>query len=235
MPKVKIYNQEGNQIGDEELKGEIFGVAVKQGLVQQAVEAQLANQRKAIAHTKGRSEKRGGGRKPWRQKGTGRARHGSIRSPLWKGGGITFGPTKEASFKKKINKKAKRKALLMSLSDKVKSNKLFILEDLKLEEAKTKKLREVLNKLITTINKGLDKKTENKDSILLVVKPRDQLVFQASRNLPRLKVLVASSMNIYDILKYKYIFLTKKGLEIVYKTFSSSLKAKENKDNSSKK
>lgn len=231
MPKVKVYNQEGNQVGEEELKSEIFDVAVKQGLVQQAVETQLANQRKVLAHTKGRSDVRGGGRKPWRQKGTGRARHGSIRSPLWKGGGITFGPTKEASFKKKINKKAKRKALFMSLSDKVKSNKLFILEDLKLAEAKTKQLREILNKLITTINKDSDKKTINKDRILLVVKPKDQLVFQASRNLPKLKVLAANSLNIYDILKYKYIFLTKKGLEITYKTFVSSLKTNENKDN----
>lgn len=234
MPKVKVYNQDGNLVGEEELKEEIFGVAVKEGLVQQAVETQLANQRKVLAHTKGRSEVRGGGRKPWRQKGTGRARHGSIRSPLWKGGGITFGPTKEVNYKKKINKKAKRKALLMSLTDKVKNNHLLILEELKISEAKTKKLQDILDKLLKAIKGDLEDKSKKKTSLLLVIEPKNRTVFQAGRNLAKLKILAANSLNIFDIIKYQYLILTRKSLEILYETFATSLKEMKTKETNKK-
>lgn len=218
MPKVKVYNQEGKAIGEEELKPEIFSVSVVPGLIQQAVEVQLANQRKILAQTKTRGEVRGGGRKPWRQKGTGRARHGSIRSPIWVGGGVTFGPRTERNFKKKINKKAKRKALFMALSDKVNNEHLLILENLELPEIKTKKLTEILKNLPT-----------NQKNLLLAINPEDKNIFQAGRNLPKIKILAANSLNVYDVLKYQYLILTKAGLEMVYQTYPSILKDKTEK------
>jgi len=144
MPNVNLYNQEGKEIGKAELTSEIFDVKLNSNLVHQAVVAQTANKRQVLAHTKDRSEVRGGGKKPWRQKGTGRARHGSIRSPLWRGGGITFGPTNERNFSLKINKKAKRKALLMCLSDKAKNERIILVDNLELAEAKTKKFFQIL-------------------------------------------------------------------------------------------
>ncbi len=208
MPKAKVYNQEGEIVSEEELKPEIFAVPIVPGLIQQAVETQLANQRQVLAHTKTRGEVRGGGRKPWRQKGTGRARHGSIRSPIWVGGGVTFGPRKERNFKKKINKKAKRKALFMALSDKVNHDQLFILENLQLLEVKTKKLKEILSKL-----------PSSQKNLLLAIDPKNKNVFQAGRNLPNIKILAANSLNIYDILKYQYLILTKGALDNIYRTF----------------
>jgi large subunit ribosomal protein L4 len=208
MTKVKVYNLEGQVTGEEELQPEIFGVVVNPGLVQQAVETQLANRRTVLAHTKTRGEVRGGGRKPWRQKGTGRARHGSRRSPIWVGGGVTFGPRNNRNFKMKINKKAKQKALFMTLSDKVANDYLFILEDLQLQTFKTKDLRKILDKLPSV-----------KDKLLLAVDPKSQTIFQAGRNLVKVKVLAANSLNVYDVLNHKYIILTKKGLETVKQTF----------------
>ena len=145
--KYTIYNQEGKKSGESLLPKEVFNVKINTDLVHQVVVAQMANRRRVIAHTKDRSEVRGGGRKPWRQKGTGRARHGSIRSPLWRGGGVTFGPTKFRVFKKEIPKKIKRKALFMVLSVKAKNNLLILLEDIKLEKLKTKLIAELLKKL----------------------------------------------------------------------------------------
>ena len=144
---VKTYDQTGKEVGQTRLPLEIFGVKMNQDVVHRVVLAQRANQRQITAHTKDRSEVRGGGKKPWRQKGTGRARHGSIRSPLWRGGGVTFGPRKERNFKQKINKKMRRKALFMVLSAKAKDNLLVILSDLKLEKPKTKLMAEVLKQL----------------------------------------------------------------------------------------
>lgn len=215
MLKVKIYNQEGQVVGEEELKPEIFGITPKLGLIQQAVTVQLANRRQVVAHTKTRGEVRGGGRKPWRQKGTGRARHGSIRSPLWVGGGVTFGPRKDQNFKKKINKKAKRQALLMSLSDKVNNNHLFIIENLQFKEAKTKNLEKVLTKFPASGTK-----------LLLAVEPTDKQIFQISRNLKNLKVLAANSLNVYDVINYPYLVLTKKGLATLYQTFTPKIAQK---------
>src|SRR3989339_1166329 len=128
--KVKVYNLEGKEVREEELEQSFFDIVVKPEVVQQAVEAQLANSRQVLAHTKGRGEVRGGGKKPWKQKGTGRARHGSIRSPLWKGGGVTFGPLKTRNFKQKINKKMKKKALLMMLANKANSGDVAVVESL---------------------------------------------------------------------------------------------------------
>ena len=145
--KTQVFSQTGEKVKEVELNPAIFDIPVKENVVHQVVTAQLANSRIIIADTKDRSEVRGGGRKPWRQKGTGRARHGSIRSPLWVGGGVTFGPTKERNFKKKINKKMKTKALFMCLSDKVNNNLLILLDKLNLEKGKTKEIVEVIKNL----------------------------------------------------------------------------------------
>lgn len=147
MPKVPIYNQAGEEVGSQELSEEIFGVKPRESVVHQVVVAMLANRRQVLAHTKDRGEVRGGGRKPWRQKGTGRARHGSIRSPLWVGGGITFGPTKERNFKQKINDKMRRKAIFMCLSDRVQDGKLVLLDKMSVMEGKTKEMVGLVNKL----------------------------------------------------------------------------------------
>lgn len=194
MLKVNIYNTQGEVVGEEKLDPAIFGVEVKSGLVHQAVVAQMANRRQVLAHTKDRGEVRGGGKKPWRQKGTGRARHGSIRSPLWIGGGIIFGPRKERNFKQKINKKMKRNALLMCLSDRAKNHKIILLDKLELESIKTKKLLEILNKLP---NKG--KKT------LLVLGEGDEKVVKSAANLAKVKTIEARNLNVIDILQHDFL------------------------------
>jgi len=145
--KLNVYNQQSELIGEMDLNPKIFNVKANPALVHQAVVAQMANERQVLAHTKGRGEVRGGGRKPWQQKGTGRARHGSIRSPIWRGGGVTFGPTKERNFKQKINQKMKQKALLAVLSDKVANKKLVVLDKLELTEYKTKKFDQIISGL----------------------------------------------------------------------------------------
>lgn len=145
--KTILYNQKGEEVGTTLLPKDIFDVKINPDLIHQVIVSQMANRRKVVAHTKDRGEVRGGGKKPWRQKGTGRARHGSIRSPLWRGGGVTFGPRKEKIFKKKIPKKMKRKALFMVLSDKFKNNLLIVLDELKLEKTKTKFLVQLFENL----------------------------------------------------------------------------------------
>jgi len=207
MMKAKIYNQEGSEIGEEKLDPKIFGLEVNEGLVHQVVVAQMANKRQVLAHAKDRSEVKGGGRKPWRQKGTGRARHGSIRSPLWIGGGVTFGPTKERNFSKKINKKMKTKALFMCLSDRAVNNNIIILNKLELSEIKTKKLKNILDKL------SLGKK------ILIILENKDDKIIKSASNLPNCKTLRADSLNILDILSNESLLVTKKGLEIITKTY----------------
>ena len=145
--KCDIYSQTGEKVKQVDLNPAIFGLKINEGLVHQAVQAQLANRRQVLAHTKDRSEVHGGGRKPWRQKGTGRARHGSIRSPLWVGGGVTFGPTKIRNFAKKINKKMKRKALFMCLTDRAKDKNLILLDKLEIKHNKTREFIELLKNL----------------------------------------------------------------------------------------
>jgi len=210
---VKVYNQKGEEVGKVKLPAEIFDVEMNKDLVQQAVAAQMANSRKVIAHTKDRSEVKGGGRKPWRQKGTGRARHGSIRSPIWKGGGVCFGPTKERVFAKKINKKMKRKALFMVLSSKVKDKEIVLLDKLELTEAKTKKMTEMINTLKEKIKKNLDKGT------LIVLPKADQKISRAVNNIPKIKTIRADSLNVVDILSYQYFLMPKQAIKVIEKTY----------------
>jgi large subunit ribosomal protein L4 len=207
--KVKIYNQAGEVIGEQELSAAVFGVAPNVALVHQAVVAQQANSRVVIAHTKGRGEVRGGGRKPWQQKGTGRARAGSIRSPLWKGGGVTFGPTKERNFKQKINKKMKRKALLMVLSDKVKDEKLVVLDKLELPEIKTKKMNEILKKLPLVGRR------------LVILEKSDDKIIKSLRNLPKVEYLRADSLNVLEVIKANSLLVTQAGIKIIEKIYGA--------------
>jgi len=199
--KETIYNQKGEEISKTDLPEEIFGLELNSDLVHQAVVAQAANARKVIAHTKDRSEVRGGGRKPWRQKGTGRARHGSSRSPIWRGGGITFGPTKERNFSKKINKKMKRKALFMSLSSKLRDKELILIDSFKLNEVKTKEMSQVLNNLSKKIEKDLKK------GVLIISPKSDQNIIRASKNIPKTKISRADSLNVLDVLSYKHLLI----------------------------
>jgi large subunit ribosomal protein L4 len=208
--KVVVYDQKGEQIGETELPVGVFGVAWNGDLVHQVAEAMRANRRKNIAKTKDRSEVRGGGRKPWRQKGTGRARHGSIRSPLWRGGGVTFGPTTEKVFKKKITKKMRKKALFMVLSAKAKKNLLLILDKLNFEKIKTKAAKEIADKLF--LNKG---------SGLIALNGLDKKVILSFRNIPKVSVVQAKDLNVLDLLSYKYLIMPKEAIKAIEETFKS--------------
>jgi large subunit ribosomal protein L4 len=239
MLKIKVYNQEGKEVGEEKLDPAVFGVKVKPELVHQAVVAQMAKARVPIAHTKTRGEVRGGGKKPWRQKGTGRARVGSTRSPIWRGGGITFGPRKNRVFAQKINKKARRKALLMCLSDKKASGWMVVLNKLELGKGKTKELVKVLESLGNLIksskskvksselkvkNKEIKKQKDKKikgqkNSILVILVDKDDNVVRAARNIPRVATIRVDSLNVVDLLKYKYLLVTKEGVKRIVKLF----------------
>ncbi len=211
--KINVYDQEGKEVGQTLLPKEIFDVKMNPDLVYQVVVSQMANRRKVIAHTKNRGEVRGGGKKPWRQKGTGRARHASIRSPLWRHGGITFGPTKEKVFKKQIPKKMKRLALFMALSEKVKNNLLILLDKLKIEQPKTKFTAQVVE--------NLKSKIENfkKGSILIALPELDKNIILAARNLPDVKTIQAKDLNCLDLLSLKYLIMPKDSVKVIKETF----------------
>ena len=216
--KTELYNQNAEVIGEAELPDGIFGVKMNPDLVHQAVVAQMANSRQVIAHTKGRGEVRGGGKKPWRQKGTGRARHASIRSPIWKGGGVAFGPTKERNFEKKINKKTKRKALFMVLSSKVQDKELMLLDGLKLNAPKTKEALGVINGL-SGIMVGYKNTKKKRDSILFVMPEKDKMILQAVSNLPFVETMDAKSLNVRDLLEKKYLILLKDAVPVIANTY----------------
>ena len=200
----------GEEVGTTKLPEKIFNIEINNDLLYQAIVVQRAHQRKSLAHSKDRSEVRGGGRKPWRQKGTGRARHGSIRSPIWIGGGVTFGPSKEKKFEKKINKKVKRKALFMALSSKVKDKELILLEKLELKEPKTKLMAEVLEKIL------------KKKNALIVISKKDEKIIRANRNLSYTKTISADSLNVIDLLSFKYLILDKEAIKVIEKTYGDS-------------
>jgi large subunit ribosomal protein L4 len=204
---VKTYNTNGEEIGQTRLPSEIFDVKINSDLIHQVVISQMANKRTVIAHTKDRAQVRGGGKKPWRQKGTGRARHGSRRSPLWKGGGVTFGPTKERNFEKKINKKMKRKAILMVLSAKVKNNLLLILEKLSLEKPKTKLMAGFLGKL------------PFKGSALIVLPHLERDIVRSARNIKHVATVEARNLNALDLLSFKYLIMPKDAIKVIKETF----------------
>ena len=193
--KYPVYNSNGEQIKELELSARLFGRVAKPEVIHQVVVAQEANSRQVLAHTKTRAEVRGGGRKPWKQKGTGRARHGSTRSPIWVGGGVTFGPRSDRNFTLKVNKKQKQAALAMCLSDKVGSNQLVIVDQLGGNEGKTKELNKWLQSLKTKITGIKDAK-----KVLLVMDKKEQKLIRSAANLRGLSTIGATSLNCVDIL-----------------------------------
>ena len=199
MANVSVYNIEGKEVGSIEVNDAVFGVVVNEHLVHMAVVNQLANNRQGTQSAKTRSEVSGGGRKPWRQKGTGHARQGSTRAPQWTGGGIVFAP-KPRDYSFKMNKKEKRIALLSALSSKVAESKIVVLDEFKLDEIKTKKFVEVMNNL----------KVEN---ALVVLEGENKNVVLSGRNIPSVKVTATNEINTYDVLKYTTLVVTKAAVE----------------------
>ena len=208
MPTVAIYNQDVVKTGELELAPEVFGVRRNSTILHQVVVAYAANARVAIAHTKTRGEVRGGGKKPWAQKHTGRARHGSTRSPIWVGGGITFGPRSDRNYAKKVNVKVRRQALRMALTDKVVSNRLIVLEDFVPEGAKTKAAGRVLAKVIALAATGRHAPT------VLVALPEDRRDVERSlRNLSRVTGVDVRHLNAPEVLQYDILVTTKAGID----------------------
>ena len=207
--KFDLYNQQGEVTGSVTLPKEIFELEFNADLVHQVAVSLAANKRQISAHAKIRSEVRGGGKKPWRQKGTGRARHGSIRSPLWKGGGVTHGPRNDRIFAKTIPTKMRRKALLMVLSEKAKSNQLIVLDKIEFTVPKTKEMAKSLLKLPC------------KNSATLIAMPEyDKKIFLAARNIKKTTVEDARNLNVLDLLNSKYLLITKDSIKTIEKTFA---------------
>ncbi len=196
MPLAKMYNKNGNDVGEIALPDPVFGIEPNKGAMRAAVLARQARMRVGTASTKTRSEVRGGGRKPWRQKGLGRARHGSIRSPIWKGGGITFGP-KPRDYGWSVPKKVKRLALLSALSAKAEAGHILVVDELGMESPKTKDIFNLLKAL------GVEK------SVLLVTKEREPNLVLSCRNIPGAKVITADKLGTYDALAKRHLLMTK--------------------------
>lgn len=212
--KISVYNSNGDKSKVIEISQRIFGVKPKTEVIHQVVVAQQANARQVLADTKDKSEVRGGGKKPWRQKGTGRARHGSIRSPLWKGGGVTFGPTSDRNFTKRINKKQKQLALAMCLSDKVAGNSFLVFEKIDLPSGKTKDLKNWLESLKAKINEIKDHK-----KFLLVLDKNDVNIVRAVKNLDKIDAILADSLNCIDILNHDTLLASEKAVDKIDKHY----------------
>lgn len=210
--KIQVYNQNAEAVGEMEVSDQIFDVKPSLHLMAESVRAQANNARKGLANTKTRGEVSGGGKKPWKQKGTGRARAGSTRSPIWRHGGVTFGPTSDRNWSVKINKKAKTKALFMSLSDKARDGKFIIIEGVNLEKAKTKEFI----KFMTAFHAKLSV-LGNKQ--MMVLPKKDDTLIRASRNLQEVSTAFASSLNITDILKADAMLVMKDSLQVIERTY----------------
>ena len=206
MAKVSVYNMEGKEVGTIELNDAVFGVEVNEHLVHMAVVQQLANNRQGTQKAKTRSEVSGGGRKPWRQKGTGHARQGSTRAPQWTGGGVVFAPVpRDYSFK--LNKKEKRAALKSALTSKVQDSKLVVVDELKFEEIKTKNFAQVMNNL--KVEKGL-----------VVLADNDANVVMSARNMANVDTTLVNTINVYDIMNAKTVVLTKDAVAKIEEVYA---------------
>ena len=206
MANVSVYNMEGKEVGTMELNDAVFGVEVNEHLVHMAVVSQLANNRQGTQKAKTRSEVSGGGRKPWRQKGTGHARQGSTRSPQWTGGGVVFAPVPR-DYSIKMNKKERRLALKSALTSRVQENKLIVLDELKLDEVKTKAMQAVLNNL-------------NVSKAMVVLAENDQNVVLSTRNIPNVITALPNTVNVFDILKYNTVILTKAAVATIEEVYA---------------
>ena len=206
MANVAVYNMEGKEVDKIELNDSIFGVEINEHLVHMAVLQQLANKRQGTQKAKTRSEVRGGGRNPWRQKGTGHARQGSTRSPQWTGGGVVFAPTpRDYSFK--LNKKEKRAALKSALTSRVVENKFVVVDELKLDEIKTKKFVEVLKNL-------------NVEKALVILNDMDEKVIASAANIPTVKTTQTNELNVFDVLKYDTVVVTKAAVATIEEVYA---------------
>ncbi len=203
MIKFPVYNLKGEKVKDIELSEEVFGLKKNDALLHQVYVSQYANRRTVLAHTQDRAERAGSGRKPWRQKGTGRARVGSVRSPIWRKGGIIFGPTKDRNFTKDVPKKMKQKALALALSGKLADKELFLVESLALKEAKTKLMSEALKKL------------KIRGSALIGFSEKEKESKRASRNLPKVSNIDAKNLNVFDVLNSKHLVLSEEGVKVL--------------------
>lgn len=206
--KLKLYNQTGQAIGEVELDPKVFGVKPNPGVIEQAITTHLANRRVVAAHTKTKGEVHGGGRKPWKQKGTGRARHGSIRSPQWKGGGVVFGPRKNRNFVIKMNVSAKRKALLMSLSDKALNERVTLIDKIDMPSTKTKEFAKVMKAVPT------------KAKTMVIVPTTDMPLVKSGRNIPGVSFIRADSLNTYDVVKAGQLLILKPSLDVIRSTYA---------------
>ena len=206
MPKVDLLNMEGKKVGSVNLSDDIFAVEVNEDVMHEVVLNYLANQRQGTQSTKTRSEVRGGGKKPWKQKGTGRARQGSIRAPQWIKGGVAMGP-KPRSYKYTLNKKVKRLALKSALTTKVQENKIIVLDSLTFNEIKTKSMAEVLNNI-------------KAEKALVVLANSDFNVQASARNIPNIKTALVNTINTYDILKYDMFVVTKEAVEKIEEVYA---------------
>jgi len=214
--KVKVYNQKAVPVKDLELDEAVFGLQVNTDLLHQAVVAQQANERQVLAHTKDRSEVRGGGKKPWKQKGTGRARVGSSRSPLWRGGGVTFGPTKERNFSKKLNKKMRQKAIMMALSDKIAQSSLVVIDSLKMAEFKTKQF----NSMIRAFEKDI--LPANRRYLLVINGEKDEKAFYSGRNLKGVNIINLENINIVALLTCRQVMINEESLKTLAARYSKN-------------
>ncbi|MBP5305107.1 MAG: 50S ribosomal protein L4 [Lachnospiraceae bacterium] len=206
MAEVSVLNMEGSEVGKMKLNDAIFGVEINEHLVHQAVVAQLANNRQGTQKAKTRSEVRGGGRKPWRQKGTGHARQGSIRAPQWTGGGVVFAPTPR-DYSKKMNKKEKRIALKSALTSRVEEGKFIVLDELKFDAPKTKEFAEVMKNL-------------EADKALVVLNDNDTNVVKSAANIPTVKTASTNTINVYDILKYDTVIVTQDAVKTIEEVYA---------------
>ena len=205
---LKVYDKKGKEIGKTIVSSEIFGLKQNPELIKQVAISQRSNRRINIAHTKGKGEVSGGGKKPWKQKGTGRARAGSNRSPLWRGGGVTFGPVKERNFKKIVPKKMRRKALFQVLSAKAENDFILVLENLSFEKPKTKEAFELINNFPC-----------KSSSFLLALPDLNKNSIMSFSNIPKGKTIQARDLNVLDLLCSKYLMMTKDSIKVIEETF----------------
>jgi len=210
--KIPVHNLEGKKVKDIELSESVFSVKPNDTLLHQVYVAQYANRRQILAHTKDRAERAGSGRKPWRQKGTGRARVGSVRSPIWRKGGVIFGPTKGRNFKKDIPKKMNRKALTVALSGKIAEKEITVVDSLKIKEMKTKIMNQALKAL------------KLKGSVLVGFSKEERKSKRASRNISKVDNIDVENLNVFDILNHKYLVMSEEGIRFLESKYRSRKK-----------
>ena len=210
MAKVNVYNTEGKKVGDKTLSDKIFGVKIIPTNVHEVVVSMLSSARNTVAHTKTRGEVRGGGKKPWKQKGTGRARHGSSRSPIWAGGGITFGPRSNRNFLKKINRKVKRSAFFMTLSDKVANEKMILVEGLEVKDGKTKAVAKILEKLPV------------EGRVVFVTPESNTELVRGSRNIKKARTVTVNDISLLDVLNADCVVMTTEASDKLEKNYTEA-------------